>query len=738
MKISGASIIGRALIVCSVCLFFATAVKADVCFLPADLCYEGAANVVSRDCSGFNETADKGEGWTCVACGDKYKCEERQCPAGYTTSSTCGSGLSATCDGGKSGNKTCCKCEASAQKCINEGYTFVKTDNNSCQDECPYNSSYHKICGCPGYEEPSKGDSCSVYETCDLGDSVHEEYYKITGSRRQCNNSAYVTADSPQYTSGENDCTLACTDSCDNKKYYTCTAKQVCNNAFPAISKAFLGSLGYSTDQIASGQGFGAFYNWVASDTGSVGLIHITHFEGNPTHEMYNRIASTATSCTENGITRFSSLCPGMTQDRCGTVNTWTPNNCHSDSYSFTSDDGRQIFVEGATFGDCEETTCNQTNYPYAQINSSLFSSDVSYKYQGDYAASSGQYYLKFENTVCAYNTTCWHTLASNPGLLLRSGTGDPRLFSKLNKNSKCMRGDTPRYQSLCQTASTSQPGQDATDDGQSYLESDCNTSSHVFTPTCESEGYTITLNGKTLHVNGARYGTCGGCNPANGYYATNIACQTRTGKHCTQENGCFRTCESAGMYSSQTDCLNSLGALSGSCDPVGSCWKLNRNANTFYIRYKPGQTRQKAGRTCQYAGYSGIASWWMFLGQGSSLSIPTDANGLKNGDITDSLREFPAGTYYVCGAVSDSCPTRNWGIRKHQIVGYAIGSNGQPSYGYTPGGSYCFADTLSGNPYAIGCDQTELYGGGGSSYSCHSYQLKAGYIYEASAIVDW
>lgn len=268
MKISGASIMGRALIVCSVCLFFATAVKADVCFLPQDLCYEGAANVVSQDCSGFTETSPKGEGWNCVSCGDRYKCTEKECPAGYTTSSTCGSGLSATCDGGKSGDKTCCKCEASAQKCINEGYTFVKTDNNTCQDKCPYNSSYYKICTCTGYDEVSNGDQCNNYATCDLGDADHETYYKITGSRRTCTNSAYVTADSPQYTSGENDCTLACTDSCDNKKYYTCTAKITCN---PSEGK-------YSTKELceASLQQF-SWVDWLYQTIQDINLIRTSY-----------------------------------------------------------------------------------------------------------------------------------------------------------------------------------------------------------------------------------------------------------------------------------------------------------------------------------------------------------------------------------------------------------------------------------------------------------------------------
>lgn len=646
MKISGASIMGRALIVCSVCLFFATAVKADVCFLPQDLCYEGAANVVSQDCSGFTETSPKGEGWNCVSCGDRYKCTEKECPAGYTTSSTCGSGLSATCDGGKSGNKTCCKCEDSAQKCINEGYNFVETGSNYCppQDKCPYNSSYYKICTCSGYDLTSNGDQCSNYATCDLGDADHETYYKITGSRRTCTNSAYVTADSPQYTSGENDCTLACTDDCDNKKYYTCTAKQVCNNAYPALNKTFINSLGYSTDQIASGQGFGAFYNWVASDTASVGLIHRNHFEGNPTHEMYNRIASTATSCTENGITRFSNLCPGTTQDGCGAYNTWTPNNCHSDSYSLTSDDGRQIFIEGATFGDCEETSCNQTNYPYTQITSLAFPGDVTYKYQGDYSASSGQYYLKFENTVCAYNTTCWHTLASNPGLLLRSGTGDPRLFSKLNKNGKCMLGETARYQAICQTASTSQPGQSAANDGQSYLESDCSTSIHTFTPTCESEGYTITLNGKTLHVNGARYGTCGGCKTSSGYYDTSLTCRMETGKYCTEQDNCYVTCEKAGMYSSRTDCLVALGSNSGTCTQLGNCWKKNVDNNYFTIKLHDTMqmTQTLSAKTLTWN-----VNFYVWLMTDSGYAV--DLDGVTRLELTKSQQKYRPGTYRLC-----------------------------------------------------------------------------------------
>ena len=210
-------------------LLITTMAWADVCFLPQDLCYEGAANVVSQDCSAYTETVDRGEGWNCLQCGGKYKCTERQCPAGYTTSSTCGSGLSATCDGGKSGNKTCCKCEDSAQKCINEGYEFVKTAHNSCHDECPYDSRYYKICTCDGYDETDKGDSCSVYDTCDLGDMAHEEYYTKTSSLRRCTNSAYVTADSPQYTSGENDCSPACTEACEgNKQDYLCTEKDIC------------------------------------------------------------------------------------------------------------------------------------------------------------------------------------------------------------------------------------------------------------------------------------------------------------------------------------------------------------------------------------------------------------------------------------------------------------------------------------------------------------------------------
>lgn len=644
MKISGASIMGRALIVCSVCLFFATAVKADVCFLPADLCYEGAANVVSRDCSGFTETSDKGEGWTCVACGDKYKCEERQCPPGYTTNSTCGIGLSATCDGGKSGNKTCCKCEASAQKCINEGYTFVKTDNNTCQDKCSYNSSYYKICTCTGYNETSNSDQCNNYATCDLGDADHENYYKITGSRRQCTNSAYVTADSPQYTSGENDCTLACTDNCDNKKYYTCTAKQVCNNAFPAISKAFLGSLGYSTDQIASGQGFGAFYNWVASDTASVGLEHINHFEGNPTNEMYNRIASDATSCTgSDGITKYSKICGGMTQDRCGAYNTWTENGCVSDSYNVQADNGKTIHVRSAVFGDCVENDCTTTNYPYTQITSMAFG-DASSKYKGEGRNSNGDYYLQFEDSVCAYNHDCWHRLASNPGLILRGGTGDPRLYSKLDKNQKCTRGDTPRYKAVCQTASTSTVSQGAADDGKIYLENDCSSSSKVFTPKCESEGYSFTMNGKTLHVNGARYGTCGGCKTSSGYYDTSLTCRMETGKYCTEQDNCYVTCEKAGMYSSRTDCLVALGSNSGTCTQVDNCWRKNVDNNYFTIKLHDTMqmTQTLSAKTLTWN-----VNFYVWLMTDSGYAV--DLDGVTRLELTKSQQKYRPGTYRIC-----------------------------------------------------------------------------------------
>lgn len=61
--------------------------------------------------------------------------------------------------------------------------------------------------------------------------------------------------------------------------------------------------------------------------------------------------------------------------------------------------------------------------------------------------------------------------------------------------------------------------------------------------------------------------------------------------------------------------------------------------------------------------------------------------------------------------------------------VAYTIGKDGNPVYGFSPVSGLCFGDSPPS-----GCEQTEEVG---PRWSCHSYNFKAGYIYEVSATTN-
>ena len=219
---------------CLFCLLLATAANADVCFLPTGQCEAASANL-STGCSGFNLTGAKDEtGWNCIQCGEKWKCEKKSCKDDYKTDVRCSGTETKVCDETrKAGDESCCKCEDSVTKCQHEGYVYKTTNTNeNCTGKCPYNSDYYESCECNAkYDKASDANACYAYNTCELGDLAGTKKYEQTNDVHKCkdymDNAEYVTDNSEQVKSDDYDCTLVCTETCDNsnRKYYQCSPK---------------------------------------------------------------------------------------------------------------------------------------------------------------------------------------------------------------------------------------------------------------------------------------------------------------------------------------------------------------------------------------------------------------------------------------------------------------------------------------------------------------------------------
>jgi hypothetical protein len=232
---------------CLFCLLLATAASADVCFLPTGQCEAASANL-STGCSGFNLTGAKDEtGWNCTQCGEKWKCEKKSCKDDYKTDVRCSGTETKVCDETrKAGDESCCKCEDSVTKCQHEGYVYKTTNTNeNCTGKCPYNSDYYESCECNAkYDKSSNTNACYTYNTCELGDLAGTKKYEQASDAHKCkayiDNSAYVTDNSEQVKSDDYDCTLVCTETCDNsnRKYYQCSPKSGCHYNTVAQCKA--------------------------------------------------------------------------------------------------------------------------------------------------------------------------------------------------------------------------------------------------------------------------------------------------------------------------------------------------------------------------------------------------------------------------------------------------------------------------------------------------------------------
>ncbi len=222
--------------------------RADICFIPAEECSGGSTDALKRECAeNYSLSAKKtGDNWECDECGGKYWC---YCKSGYTeqsgkcvydqTHDTCpinvysytadlGEGYSCEkCDDKSSAQYGKYKCEDGSSKCKSAGYTYVKTANNTCaggDNKCPY-GDYYKVCTCNGYDETDNSDKCYAFTQCDLGDGKTTKYKKGT-SQKKCTDSTYVSEDNDMVKDDNYDCSLKCTETCENnKKYYVCKKK---------------------------------------------------------------------------------------------------------------------------------------------------------------------------------------------------------------------------------------------------------------------------------------------------------------------------------------------------------------------------------------------------------------------------------------------------------------------------------------------------------------------------------
>ncbi len=785
---------------CLFCLLLATAANADVCFLPTGQCEAASANL-SAGCSGFNLTSAKDEtGWNCTQCGEKWKCEKKSCKDDYQTGVRCTSTETKVCDETrKSGDESCCKCEDSETKCQHEGYAYKKTKVNICQNKCPYNSDYYESCKCPAdYDKETNTDKCSDFATCEVGDLADSKKFKVIEDLHNCrkyeNNEQYVTQDSEIYKGGKYDCVLVCSVECTKTLYYSCSPKKDCKasegkyeteelcraslqhaSVFD-IFKKYIPNFDYtpsfnliSTSYAATLDHEACWYCKTDPNPSECykACMPQTQVDGPSTNlcpiDLVNNCVTCIGSCNRQGypccvinntITGCISMAmehdqncvycktddptyraPGCEGYPCCDITPTIPcridpdkncalcsNGCDRKEYPCCLNNPEIVDPDpNVTESPCElkdgcwvvkETDpsengpCNATNYPYVKASSGGATSFGGVNWD--------------DNTIIRYLNSLGSIYAAHTDHF--EGDFDTEIFNKIadDANECTDENGVKRYDKIC----SGRP------------ESKCVVSeTRKFTPNgCTSSTYIAHYNGRRYYKpSGTTWGECETVCSSLGsqYYNSYAECLAQTGKaECFSDKGCWRSCESAGYYSTEADCS---GGKADACVKQGSCYVRN----TFYVRYKSGQTRTQHWHNCSnYGGASGTASWWAFLGEGNNIAIPKDINGIQNGDVTDSKREFKAGTYYLCVGISDTCSGgRNWGIRRTQIVGYLPDANGEPTYGYTPGGSYCFADTISGNSYATGCDQTEKYG---PSYSCHSYELKPGFIYEVSATADW
>ena len=214
------------------------------------------------------------------------------------------------------------------------------------------------------------------------------------------------------------------------------------------------------------------------------------------------------------------------------------------------------------------------------------------------------------------------------------AGKKNYHLYNKISKDSKTCYDEknTLRYETIC------------TDHNKAY----CDTQrGKKFTRTCTSEEYNI-----GLKVESMEFGTCE-CDLDRRFYKTEDDClkanESQSLKCTKRDSECYRTCEDEGMYSSEDACMTDTKEYSVKCTKVGNCYKQEMYG--FLIKIDEHTIRSFSCRHPSNPNYG--MSTYAYLRDVGDGDWPGDGaktvKGEFGGSFTDSLQQFPAGTYYLC-----------------------------------------------------------------------------------------
>ena len=160
----------------------------------------------------------------------------------------------------------------------------------------------------------------------------------------------------------------------------------------------------------------------------------------------------------------------------------------------------------------------------------------------------------------------------------------------------------------------------------------------------CSSEQYAV----YRLTVESMDFGDCV-CDTSKGHYDTDESCSDATSLKCTSNGQCYQTCEAAGMYSSKDACKTDTKEYSVKCTKVGNCYKQEMDG--FLIKIDEHTIRSFSCRHPSNPNYG--MTTYAYLRDVGDGDWPGDGaktvKGEFGGSFTDSLQQFPAGTYYLC-----------------------------------------------------------------------------------------
>ncbi len=265
----------------------------------------------------------------------------------------------------------------------------------------------------------------------------------------------------------------------------------------------------------------------------------------------------------------------------------------------------------------------------------------------------------------CKKGTCCWIHLSQVKSIRTENGEGNVMpIYNRIsNASASCTTPNgVTKYKTLCE----------------GIPKQKCYGSKKFMPNGCVSFAYN-----KDFEVKGTEWGTCG-CDTDQGSYDTIEECRSGTNSGCKISEGCYKTCESLGYYSTETACLNSRTTqpqgcyynitLQGSCQKTvsGDCYEFKKKG--FYIRTINNGTVS----CCDNHGNckeSSISAYLILLSDGNSYA--SDVNGNKVIDITKCGSQYSADTYYLCGTMGNNMPTHaTFYLDGYEFVGPNVNLN--------------------------------------------------------------